>query len=99
MIIDAHVHLPVAKGCISLEQKKECLLREMVMNQVDYCIVISDSDEKLKVVYELAIQYNVPVLFHSGWDNCKYADVSLVAEVARSYPDLKVVCCPLFIFS
>lgn len=161
MIIDAHVHLPVASGCISLEQKKECLLREMAMNQVDYCIVISDStdkseigtldecailfektdniyvvggispfyefqtqlsklkvyldrkmvigiklftghetfyltDEKLKVVYELAIQYNVPVLFHSGWDNCKYADVSLVAEVAKSYPNLKLVCCHCF---
>lgn len=43
MIIDAHVHLPVASGCISLEQKKEYLLREVAMNQVDYCIVISDS--------------------------------------------------------
>lgn len=48
------------------------------------------TDEKLKIVYELAIQYNVPVLFHSGWDNFKYADVSLAAEVAKSYPNL---CC------
>lgn len=42
------------------------------------------------------MQYNVPVLFHSGWDNCEYADVSLVAEVARRYPDLKLVCCHCF---
>lgn len=161
MIFDAHVHLPVANGCILLEQKKECSLREMAMNQVDYCIVISDStdkseigtldecailfektdniyvvggislfyefqtqvnklrmyldqkkvigiklypgheafyltDEKIRVVYNLAICYNVPVLFHSGWDDCKYADASLVADMARHYPDLKLVCCHCF---
>ena len=161
MIIDAHVHLPVVDGCITLEQKKERLLREMAINQVDYCIVISDStmqseigtldecvklfektdnvyvvggigphyefqmqlsklrvyldqrmivgiklfpgheafyltDERIQEVYELGIRYNVPVLFHSGWDNSEYADVSLVTEVAGQYPDLKLVCCHCF---
>lgn len=46
LIIDAHVHLPVVDGCISLEQKKERLLLEMRTNQVDYSIVISDSADK-----------------------------------------------------
>lgn len=54
------------------------------------------TDAKLKEVYELAIQYNVPVLFHSGWDNAQYSDVKLVAEVARKYPELKLVCCHCF---
>lgn len=54
------------------------------------------TDEKLKEVYELAIQYNVPVLFHSGWDNAQYSDAVLVAEVARKYPELKLVCCHCF---
>lgn len=44
MIIDAHVHLPIVDGCISLQQKKERLLLEMTQNQVRKCIVISDSD-------------------------------------------------------
>lgn len=38
------------------------------------------TDERLKEVYELAIQYNVPVLFHSGWDNSQYSDAMLVAS-------------------
>lgn len=161
MIIDAHVHLPVVDGCISLQQKKKRLLHEMSANQVDKCIVISDScsessigsmdecvklfedsdkvyviggispffefqtqllklrkyldkklivgiklftgheefyltDEILKEVYELAIQYNVPVLFHSGWDNREYGDVNVAAEIAKKYPELKLVCCHCF---
>lgn len=161
MIIDAHVHLPVGDGCISLQQKKERLLHEMRINQVSRCIVISDSgiesdigsmdecvalfeetdnvyvvggispflefstqliklkrylkekkiigiklftgheafyltDERLKEVYELAIQYNVPVLFHSGWDNSQYSDVLLAVEIAKRYPQLKLVCCHCF---
>ena len=161
MIIDAHVHLPVVEGCISLEQKIEHLLREMVVNQVDYSIVISDSadkseigtldecvslfektdnihvvggispfyefqtqlrkiksyleqklivgiklfpgheafyltDERLKSIYELAVCYNVPILFHSGWDNYKYGDISLAIEIAKRYPALKLVCCHCF---
>ena len=47
------------------------------------------TDETLKDVYELAIQYNVPVLFHSGWDNNQYSAVMLMAEVAKQYPELK----------
>lgn len=54
------------------------------------------SDERLKDVYELAQQYDVPVLFHSGWDNYQYSDVNVTAEVARQYPNLKLVCCHCF---
>ena len=54
------------------------------------------TDETLKDVYELAIHYNVPVLFHSGWDNNQYGDVMLVAEVAKQYPELKLICCHCF---
>lgn len=50
------------------------------------------TDERLKEVYELAIQYNVPVLFHTGWDNAQYSDALLVAEVTKKYPKLKLVC-------
>ena len=54
------------------------------------------TDESLREVYELAIQYNVPVLFHSGWDHSQYSDAKLVAEVARQYPQLKLICCHCF---
>ena len=162
MMIDAHVHLPVGDGDISLWQKKERLLREMKANQISQCIIISDSslesdigsmdecvelfketdhvhvvggispffefqsqliklkkyldeklivgiklftgheafyltDKKLKEVYELAIQYNVPVLFHSGWDNSQYSDAVLVAEIARKYPEVEIGLLSLFL--
>lgn len=161
MIIDAHVHLPVEEASDSLQQKKDKLFQEMKKNQVDKCIVISDSsfestigsmddcvklfkdtksvyvvggispfvafkmqleklkeylvrklvvgiklftgheefyltDERLREVYEIAIQYNVPVLFHSGWDNSQYSDVELVIDVVRQYPELKLICCHCF---
>lgn len=51
---------------------------------------------KLIDVYELAIQYNVPVHFHSGWENSQYSDVGLVAAVAKRYPSLKLVVCHCF---
>lgn len=54
------------------------------------------TDEKLKEIYQLAIQYNVPVLFHSGWDNSQYSDVKLVAEIANNYPKLKLIVCHCF---
>ena len=54
------------------------------------------TDERLRKVYEIAIQYNVPVLFHSGWNSGQYSDAELVAEVARQYPELKLICCHCF---
>lgn len=54
------------------------------------------TDGRLKEVYELAMRYNVPVLFHSGWDNSQYSEASLVADVAKKYRGLKLVCCHCF---
>ena len=51
------------------------------------------TDERLADVYALAIRYRVPVLFHSGWDNCRFGDTDAAASVAERYPDLKLVCC------
>ena len=54
------------------------------------------TDERLENVYDLAIQYDVPVLFHSGWDNSQYSDVDVVEAVLQKYPTLKLVCCHCF---
>ena len=54
------------------------------------------TDERLKDVYELAMQHNVPVLFHSGWDNSRYSAAEQAVEVARQYPALKLICCHCF---
>ena len=54
------------------------------------------TDESLREVYELAVQYNVPVLFHSGWNSGQYSNAESVAEVARQYPELKLICCHCF---
>ena len=51
------------------------------------------TDERLEEVYLLAVRHQVPVLFHSGWDNSRYADTDVAGTVAERYPDLKLVCC------
>lgn len=51
------------------------------------------NDPRLERVYGLAMRHDVPVLFHSGWDNAQFGDAALTAEVARRYPALKLVCC------
>lgn len=54
------------------------------------------TDERLEEVYALAIQYDVPVSFHSGWDNPQYSDVGVAEAVLQEYPTLKMVCCHCF---
>ena len=54
------------------------------------------TDERLETVYDLAIRYDVPVLFHSGWDNSQYSDGKVVETVLKKYPTLKLVCCHCF---
>ena len=51
------------------------------------------TDERLDAVYDLAERYDVPVLFHSGWDNAQFGDAVYAAKVARKRPGLKLVCC------
>ncbi|HPY83563.1 MAG TPA: amidohydrolase family protein [Ruminococcus flavefaciens] len=50
-------------------------------------------DERLSEVYETALRYNVPVLFHSGWDDAQYGNADLAEKVLGKYPELKLVCC------
>lgn len=57
---------------------------------------IYPSDKKLEQVYELALKFNVPVMFHSGlvYRNTgmmKYTDPYSVDEVATNFPDLRIV--------
>lgn len=93
MIIDAHVHLPVQLLKLKkyLDKKQVVGIKLFTGHEAFYL-----TDERLKDVYELAIQYSVPVLFHSGWDNSQFSDTMLVSEVAKQYHELKLVCCHCF---
>ena len=51
------------------------------------------TDARLTEVYQTAMQYQVPVLFHSGWENAGYGDAAVAAEILRAYPALRLVCC------
>ena len=53
-----------------------------------YCI-----DPCLEPVYELAAEYRVPVLFHSGWDNAHYAAPQLIRKLAESHTRNVFVYC------
>jgi len=56
------------------------------------------NDIRFKVVYEMAIEYDVPVMFHSGdtyapTGRIKYSHPIHIDDLAVDYPDLKIVIC------
>ena len=57
-------------------------------------------DKRCQVVYELCLEYDVPVMIHSGdtftpRGRLKYAHPLEIDEVAVDHPDLKIVICHL----
>lgn len=55
-------------------------------------------DKRLQVVYELAIEYDVPVMFHSGdtyspKGKVRYAHPLHIDDVAVDFPEMKIVIC------
>ncbi len=56
------------------------------------------NDSRLKLIYEMAIEYDVPVMFHSGdtyapTGKVKYSHPLHIDDLAVDYPDLKIVIC------
>ncbi len=56
------------------------------------------NDIRLKLMYEMAVEYNVPVMFHSGdtyapTGKVKYSHPLHIDDLAVDYPDLKIVIC------
>lgn len=56
------------------------------------------NDTRLKVMYEMAIEYDVPVMFHSGdtyapSGKVKYSHPLHIDDVAVDFPELKIVIC------
>ena len=56
------------------------------------------NDIRLKLWYEMAIEYDVPVMFHSGdtyapTGKVKYSHPIHIDDLAVDYPDLKIVIC------
>jgi predicted TIM-barrel fold metal-dependent hydrolase len=56
------------------------------------------NDTRFKVVYEMAIEFDVPVMIHSGdtyapTGKVKYSHPLHIDDLAVDYPDLKIVIC------
>ncbi len=56
------------------------------------------NDKRLKLVYDMAIAYDVPVMFHSGdtyapTGKIKYSHPIHIDDLAVDYPELKIVIC------
>lgn len=54
------------------------------------------TDPVLMPVWELAAEYSVPVLFHTGWDDPQYAAPPVMKALARSRPQNTFVYCHCF---
>lgn len=51
------------------------------------------NDSSLDKVYRMAQKYNIPVLFHSGWNDPQYSSPEIIKKTAAAYPAVKLVCC------
>lgn len=55
-------------------------------------------DRRLQVIYELAVEFDIPVMFHSGdtytpKGKIRYSHPLHIDDVAVDFPDLKIVIC------
>ncbi len=51
------------------------------------------TDPRLNQIFKLAKVFDVPVLFHSGWDNAQYSAPHIIKSAAEKHSDIKFVCC------
>ena len=51
------------------------------------------TDAVLDPVYDLAAEFSVPVLFHTGWDDAQYAAPPVMQQLAQSRPQNTFVYC------
>lgn len=51
------------------------------------------NDSVLRPVYNLAAKYQVPVLFHSGWDSPQYSAPGIIQQTVNANPHVRFVCC------
>lgn len=54
------------------------------------------TDDILGPVYDLAAEFDVPVLFHTGWDNSQYSAPEKMKELAQRRPKNRFVFCHCF---
>ena len=54
------------------------------------------TDPVLTPVYELAAEFSVPVLFHTGWSNAQYAAPKEMKKLAMRFPQNTFVYCHCF---
>jgi len=56
------------------------------------------NDKRLDLVYEKCVEYDIPVMFHTGikalsWQNLKYNNPIYVDDIATNFPELKIIMC------
>ena len=54
------------------------------------------TDHVLSPVYDLAAEFDVPVLFHTGWDNTQYSAPDKMKELTQKLPQNRFVYCHCF---
>lgn len=51
------------------------------------------TDPALEPVYDLAAEFSVPVLFHTGWNDAQYAAPQIMKQLAQRRPQNRFVYC------
>ena len=59
------------------------------------------NDKRCQPIYELCVKHDIPIVFHTGantgdTDCAKYNDPKYMVEIAKKYPDIKIVIAHFF---
>jgi len=78
-----------------LELLEEFIMQHLVVGIKLYCghEPLYLNDVSLEPVYDLAARYDVPMLFHSGWDNPQFSTPEIINQTADAHRNVKLVCC------
>lgn len=55
----------------------------------------SMNDISLDIIFKLCVEYNIPLVIHTEWNNDNWPQYShplFIKEIAEKYPNLKIVC-------
>ncbi len=78
-----------------LEKAEEFIKQKKIIGIKVFCghepIYLDSTD--LKPVYNVAERYNIPVLFHSGWDNPQYSSPKIIRSAASRNFGVRFVGC------
>ncbi len=84
---------------ISLKELEELIKQKLILGVKLYpgFEPFYPNDLRLSALQEICSKYNVPVVFHTGYEHKKYSDPKFIVKIVEKFPKLKIVIAHLFV--